>query len=82
MTIQEHDTVILTRDVDAIDEHPIRLRAGDVGTVVYVHAHQPLYEVEFTNLLGETIAVVTLPADAVRLPSHSDMKNARVLVDM
>ena len=38
----------------------VRLEAGDVGTVVLVHQGGKGYEVEFTTLDGETVAIVTL----------------------
>ena len=42
------------------------LSAGDIGTVVLVHRNAAGYEVEFTSLDGDTIAVVTLMANQVR----------------
>jgi hypothetical protein len=59
--INELDDVILGCD---LPEHG--LRAGDIGTVVLVHRNAAGYEVEFTALDGDTIAVVTLMADQVR----------------
>jgi uncharacterized protein DUF4926 len=59
--IQELDTVILTRDIPEQ-----KLRKGDLGAVVMVHQAGAAYEVEFVTLSGETLAVVTLPAGAVR----------------
>lgn len=59
--IQELDTVVLTRDIPAE-----RLRKGDLGAVVLVHQNGAAYEVELVTLDGQTLAVVTLPADAVR----------------
>jgi hypothetical protein len=41
---------------------------GDIGTVVHVHGKGEAFEVEFVALDGETIAILTLPADAIRLP--------------
>jgi len=59
--------VILTRDVT---EHG--LRAGDVGTVVERHAVPGVpeegYFVEFFDMTGNTVAVATLPASALRCP--------------
>jgi uncharacterized protein DUF4926 len=53
--------VILTRDVPESG-----LRAGDVGTVVERHAVPAVsedgYSVEFFDMTGNTVAVVTLPA--------------------
>ena len=61
--------VILTRDV------PERgLRAGDVGTVVEWHVvpdgREEGYSVEF-DMTGTTVAIETLPASALRLPTLS-----------
>lgn len=59
--IKELDDVILACD---LPEHG--LSAGDIGTVVLVHRNAAGYEVEFTELDGDTIAVVTLMANQVR----------------
>jgi hypothetical protein len=59
--INELDDVILACD---LPEHG--LNAGDIGTVVLVHRNAAGYEVEFTALDGETIAVVTLMDNQVR----------------
>ena len=56
--IKELDDVILACD---LPEHG--LSAGDNGTVVLVHHNAAGYEVEFTALDGDTIAVVTLMAN-------------------
>ena len=58
--VNELDDVILMCD---LPEHG--LSAGDIGTAVLVHRHAAGYEVEFTPLDGETIAVVTLMASQV-----------------
>ena len=62
--IKELDNVELTVD---LPEH--RLKKGDVGTVVLLHGGAG-YEVEFTNLTGETPVVVSLSWDKV----HSALK--------
>ena len=59
--IKELDDVILACD---LPKHG--LSAGDLGTVVLVHRKAAGYEVEFTALDGDTIAVVTLMANQVR----------------
>ena len=53
--IQELEDVILESDLPQKG-----LQRGDIGTVVLVHQEDKGYEVEFTTLDGETIAVVTL----------------------
>lgn len=70
--MQEHDLVVLTR---ALPED--RLEAGDVGTVVLIHRGAAGYEVEFTTLTGETVAVLTLPSDAVRPVRDREILHAR-----
>jgi len=72
--IKELDDVVLTCD---LPEHG--LNAGDIGTVVLVHRAEKGYEVEFTSLDGDTIAVVTLMAGQVR-PAHAgEIAHAREL---
>jgi len=71
-TIQELDTVILTRDIPQQ-----KLRKGDVGTVVLVQRDGAAYEVEFVMLGGETLALVTLPADAVRAITGREIAHVR-----
>jgi hypothetical protein len=70
--------VILTRDVPESG-----LRAGDVGTVVERHAvlgvSEEGYSIEFSDMTGNTVAVVTLPASALRLPTTADRPAARAL---
>ncbi len=49
--------------------------AGDIGTVVDRHDVLGLetgYSVEFFDLLGNTVAVVTVPASALRRPAPGD----------
>ncbi len=42
------------------------LHAGDVGTIVHVHARGEAYEVEFIDVRGETVAVLTIKAEYLR----------------
>ncbi len=73
--IKELDEVILACD---LPEHG--LSAGDLGTVVLVHRRAAGYEVEFTSLDGETIAVVTLLSNQVRPVQPGAIAHARELV--
>jgi hypothetical protein len=78
MPFDLYGDVILTRDV------PERgLRAGDVGTVVERHVVSGVpeegYSVEFFDMTGNTVAVVTLPASALRLPTPADRPAVRAL---
>lgn len=72
--INELDDVILTCD---LPEHG--LSAGDIGTVVLVHRGHRGYEVEFTSLAGDTIAVETLMARQVRPTQAGEIAHAREL---
>ena len=73
--IKELDDVILTCD---LPEHD--LSTGDIGTVVLAHRSHKGYEVEFTTLHGETIAVVTLMANQVRPVQAGQIAHVRELV--
>ena len=75
MDFQRYSDVVLVRDVP--EE---KLRAGDVGTVVERHIvpnREVGYSVEFFDMLGNTIAVVTLPVSFLRFPTHSDRPAVR-----
>ena len=72
--IKELDDVILACD---LPEHG--LNVGDIGTVVLVHRDAAGYEVEFTSLDGETIAVVTLLPNQVRPVQPGAIAHAREL---
>lgn len=74
--INELDQIVLECDLPA---H--RLARGDVGTVLLVHDQGAGYEVEFTALDGETIAVTTLSADQVREVGHHEIAHARGLAN-
>jgi len=63
---KETDLVALLND---LPEH--NLHRGNVGTVAYVYDAAPndsgqLYEVEFMNAAGDTLAVVSLRDNAVK----------------
>jgi hypothetical protein len=69
--------VILTTD---LAEHA--LCAGDVGTVVERHevpSKEVGYSVEFFDMTGRTVAIVTVPASALRAPTAADRPSARKL---
>ena len=74
MKIKEHDCVVLTAALPADG-----LEAGDVGTVVHIHKDGVAYEVEFVTLTGETIAVATVEARAVRPIGKRDVNHIREL---
>ena len=72
--IRELDQVVLTQPLP-----DLKLEAGDIGTVVLVHANGAGFEVEFVTLDGETHAVTTLTADRVRPIGRREIANARML---
>ena len=72
--IDELDLVVLKRDLPTE-----RFAAGDVGTVVLVHQQGAGYEVEFTTLSGDTVAVVTLDASDVRPVAAREIVHARAV---
>jgi hypothetical protein len=72
--INELDQVVLERDLPQFG-----LKRGDVGTVVLVHGDGAGFEVEFTALDGETIAVTTLSRDELREVSGDEIAHARGL---
>jgi Domain of unknown function (DUF4926) len=78
MPFDMYSDVILTRDVAERG-----LRTGDVGTVVERHAvpgvSEEGYSVEFFDMTGNTVAVVTVPAGALRLPTPADRPAVRAL---
>lgn len=78
MAFELYSDVILTRDIEDRG-----LRTGDVGTVVERHVVPGMaeegYSVEFFDMTGNTVAVVTLPASALRLPTPADRPAVRAL---
>ena len=69
--INELETVALTRDPP---QHG--LLKDDLGAVVVVY-DQRAYEVEFVALDGKTIALVTLPEDAIRAVRAREIAHVR-----
>lgn len=70
--IDELEMVVLT---EALPEWG--LEPGDVGTVVLVHREGQGYEVEFLRFDGSTVAVETVLARQVRVPSDDEIMSAR-----
>ena len=67
--------VILVRDVPEEG-----VRAGDVGVVVERHEIAGIetgYSVEFFDMLGNTVAVATVPGSVLREPTHADRPAVR-----
>ena len=67
----ELDSVVLVRDLPEAG-----LRAGDVGTVVWVYGREAL-EVEFVTIAGRTQAVRTLAVADVRSVEDNDLPAVR-----
>jgi hypothetical protein len=55
------------------------LEGGDVGTVVHVYPDGKAFEVEFTTLDGNTAAVATVEAAAVRPVTANEITHSREL---
>ena len=77
MSFEMYQDVILTADAP---EHG--LCAGDVGAVVERHVapgREDGYSVEFFDMTGRTVAVVTLPGNRLRAPTAADRPSIRTL---
>ncbi|MCC6802470.1 MAG: DUF4926 domain-containing protein [Anaerolineae bacterium] len=72
--IEELETVVLTSDIPEYG-----LKAGDIGAVVLVHDSGRSYEVEFVTLRGDTVAVITVKPDQVRLIQEGEIAHARMV---
>ncbi len=70
--IAELDHVALARDYP---EHG--LVAGDIGCVVMVHKDGAGYTLEFVSLGGETVAVLTVEAAAIRQLGTREIAHVR-----
>ena len=77
MNFSLYSDVILLRDLPEEG-----LYTGDIGTVVEVHNVPGLetgYSVEFFDMLGNTVGVVTLPRSYFRLPTRADRPVVRLM---
>jgi hypothetical protein len=72
--IRELDTVVLSRD---LTEHG--LKQGDIGAVVHCYKGGESFEVEFITGQGETVAVVTLKTEDVRMMQDKEILHVRKL---
>jgi hypothetical protein len=77
MALGMFQRAILTVDLPAEG-----LRAGDVGTIVERHDAPGVaevgYSLEFFDMTGQTVAVVTVPASSLREPTPQDLPSVRV----
>lgn len=78
MTFTLFQRVVLTEDLPAEG-----LRAGDVGVIVEHYAAREKvpegYELEFFAAGGQTVAVVSVPATAIREAGSHEVLSAREL---
>ena len=72
--IKELDTVVLSQD---LPEHG--LKQGDIGAVVHAYKEGKAFEVEFITGKGDTVAVVTLNSEDVRLMQDKEILHVRKL---
>ncbi|MCI0415314.1 DUF4926 domain-containing protein [bacterium] len=74
---------LFSRVVLTVDYPDEKLLKGDMGTIVEHHAptneYPEGYEVEFFAGNGETIAVVSIPAAALRSATSKDVLHVRQL---
>jgi hypothetical protein len=70
--LEELSTVALTKVLPESG-----LKSGDVGAIVHNYPTGQAYEVGFVALDGETIAIITLPTDAVRPIRPREIAQAR-----
>jgi Domain of unknown function (DUF4926) len=80
MSFTLYSAVILLRDIleDGVC-------VGDIGTVVDRHDVDGLetgYSVEFFDMLGNTVAIVTLPMSCFRVPSTADRPTVRLMANV
>ncbi len=77
MSFAMFQDVILTVDLPAQG-----LCAGDIGSLVERHTvpgKEVGYSVEFFDMTGRTVAVVTLPSSRLRAPTAADRPSTRTL---
>ncbi|NCO74872.1 MAG: DUF4926 domain-containing protein [Cyanobacteria bacterium] len=70
-----YSDVILLKDIPEDN-----LQAGDIGCVVDYHGVKGLemgYSVEFFDLLGNTVALITVPCSWLRKPHQGDRATIR-----
>lgn len=72
MKLKEMEIVVLT-----VDKPDKNLKTGDVGTIVFCHEKNNIYEVEFTTFNGDTVSVETLTGSEVRPVSKNEILHAR-----
>lgn len=77
MNFPLYSDIILLRDLPEEG-----LYAGDIGTIVERHnviGQETGYSVEFFDMFGNTVAVVTLSVSSLRLPNKADRPAVRLM---
>ena len=77
MPFESFSDVVLTADIPEEG-----LMAGDLGTVVERHVATGLeegYSVEFFDMTGQTVAVITIPETLLRSPARTDRPTVRAM---
>lgn len=78
--LELYKDAILTIDIPAEG-----LRTGDVGTIVERHqlpgGAEVGYSVEFFDMTGRTVTVVTVPATSLRVPTSADLPSVRAVAE-
>ena len=80
MNFALYSDVILLRDIPEEG-----LSIGDIGAVVdrhYVSGIKTGYSVEFFDMLGNTVAIVTLPMNCFRVPLSTDRPTVRLMANV
>jgi len=72
--IKELDTIVLSRDLPGHG-----LTQGDIGAVIHCYKGEGSFEVEFIIRQGDTVAVVTLRREDVRLMQDKEILHVRKL---
>jgi hypothetical protein len=70
--IKELDIVVLTKDLPEYG-----LKKGDIGAVVHAYKGNNAFEIEFITGNGDTVAVVLMKADDVRLMQDKEIMHVR-----
>ncbi|HMQ51315.1 MAG TPA: DUF4926 domain-containing protein [Anaerolineae bacterium] len=73
--MQELDMVVLEQD---LKEHG--LQRGDIGAIVHCYNNGLAFEVEFVTGEGQTLAVLTLKPEDIRLMGQREILHVRELI--
>ena len=88
---KELDAIVLTTEIPSdrtwevppgsplIENGKLRkgLKAGDIGTIVYMQGNGEAFDVEFLESGGYTVALATVWASQTRLATSKDIANYR-----